>query len=118
MQKRVIKYTDYDGVPREENHFFNISKPELIRLELEFQAGLEATINSFIANEDKQQIMHFFERLIFTAFGVRTPTGQFIKTDEALTIFKNSKAYEALFMELLTDTQKAINFFEAVMPSE
>lgn len=42
MIKKTISYTDYDGVDRKEDFYFNISKSELTKMNANVEGGLEA----------------------------------------------------------------------------
>ena len=44
MLKRTIKYEDYNGVEREEDFYFNLSKAELTEMELSQKGGLAEMI--------------------------------------------------------------------------
>ena len=47
MITKVIKYTDYNGVEREEKFLFNLSKAELMEMEMGTTGGLTETIQKF-----------------------------------------------------------------------
>lgn len=118
MLIKKVKYTDYFGKEQEEELMFNLSKPEIIRMETSYEGGLEAHISRFVANKDSQAIMEMFEDLIRRSYGVRSEDGKrFIKDEATVSGFVDSAAYEALYEELLMDADKASKFFLAVIPA-
>lgn len=117
MYKRKIKYQDFDNVEQEKDFRFNINERELVFLEVEFPKGLEAHVKSFDPQKDAKKIVEFFERLIVMSYGERTADSQgFTKNPELLAAFVNSAAYNVLFIELLTDSAVAADFFNSIVP--
>ena len=52
------------------------------------------------------------------AYGVKSPDGKrFIKSEELRTEFSQTEAYSELYMELVTDTNAAITFFNGLIPN-
>ena len=45
MYKKVIKYTDYNGVEHEDAFYFNLTKFDLMRMNTEHPGGFEDYIN-------------------------------------------------------------------------
>ena len=52
MIVKNIKYTDYNGVEREEPFLFNLSKAELMEMEMGTKGGLTEMIQKIIATKD------------------------------------------------------------------
>lgn len=104
MFKYTIKYTDYNGVEREEPYFFNLSKAELMEMELSTQAGVEEMIRVMIATKDNAKIVKLFKELILKSYGIKSEDGRrFIKTDDLRKDFEQSEAYSEFFMKLLAN---------------
>ena len=57
MISKNIKYTDYNGVEREETFLFNLSKAELMEMELGTTGGLTEIIKKIIETKDQPSIM-------------------------------------------------------------
>ena len=57
MLKKTIKYTDYNGVEREEDFYFNLTKAECAKLELSTEGGLEAFANRMIQSQNGKPIL-------------------------------------------------------------
>lgn len=121
MLKLPIKYTDYDGVERESTHYFNLSKPELIELEVEFDAGFGGMIEKIIETEDRKGLIALFKRIVLMSIGEQVQDGntlRFRKSEEIREKFSETMAYNTLFMDLATDDVKAADFMQAVLPAD
>lgn len=122
MLTKTIKYTDYNGVEREEKFLFNLSKAELMEMEMGTTGGLAETIQNIIQTQDAPKIIEMFKKLILKAYGEKSADGKrFIKTDDngkPLSIgFSQTEAYSELFMELATDDVKAADFVKGIIPA-
>lgn len=119
MLKRTIKYTDFNGTEREEDFFFNLSKSELMELEMKTKGGLEAKINRITADEDTEQIIEMFKDIILMSYGQKSEDGKrFIKTKEMQAEFVNTAAYDELFMSLVQNPEEAQRFIEGIIPKD
>lgn len=123
MLKKNIKYTDYNGVERSEDFFFNLSKAEIMEMELTTEGGLAAMIQKIIDTQDTPQLIKIFKKLVLDAYGERSADGkQFIKiNDQGVRLanrFAQTEAYSTLFMELATDANAASEFVNEIVPSE
>ena len=123
MIKKTIKYTDYNGEEREENFFFNLSKAELMELEMGTTGGMAGMIKKIVEAQDTPSIIKVFKELILKAYGEKSADGRrFVKISDAgvpLSIgFSQTEAFSQLFMELATDAAKAVEFVKGVVPSD
>lgn len=119
MLKKTITYTDYNGAERTEDFYFNLTKAEIMEMELTTTGGLTGMIEKIISTQDIPAIAKIFKELTLKAYGEKSPDGKrFIKNDEIRDAFAQTEAYSVLFMELATDDQKAADFFNAIMPAD
>ena len=119
MIKETITYVDYNNVERTEDFFFNLSKAELMEIEMSTSGGLVEMINSIVSAQDAPAIIKVFKELILKAYGVKSLDGKrFEKSDKLRTEFEQTEAYSQLFMELSTDADAASKFVNGIMPSE
>ena len=110
-------YTDYDGNERTEDFRFNLTKAEVLEMEMYQEGGMEQHINRVIAAKDSKELIDIFKAIIDKSYGVKSEDGKrFIKSPEILAEFKSTEAYSDIFMELATDDKKAIEFIEKVLP--
>lgn len=118
MLKKTITYQDHNGETVSEDFFFHLSKAELVELELSHQGGLSAALQRIIEAEDGKGIIAEFKKIILGAYGKRSEDGRrFIKNQEIREEFESSEAYSALFMELVTNTDSAVEFVNGVIPT-
>ena len=119
MLKKSIKYTDYNGVERTEDFYFNLSKAELMEMEMSTAGGLAEMITKIVAAQDQPAIIKLFKELILKAYGEKSADGKrFIKSDELAAAFSQTEAYSELFMELSTDSDKAAEFVNKIIPAD
>ena len=52
MLKKTITYTDYNGVERTEDFYFNLSKAEIAEMELEIPGGMTTLIERITKTKD------------------------------------------------------------------
>jgi hypothetical protein len=117
MLKKTITYTDYNGSERTEDFYFNLSKAEVMEMEMSTAGGLAETIQKIVAAQDAPAIIKIFKELVLKAYGEKSPDGKrFIKSDEISTAFSQTEAYSQLFMELATDADAAAKFVNGIIP--
>lgn len=118
MLKKTITYTDYNGTERKEDFYFNLTKAEVMEMEMSTAGGLTEMINRIVAAQDAPTIMDIFKKLILKAYGEKSLDGKrFIKSDEISTAFSQTEAYSQLFMELATDADEASKFVNGIVPA-
>lgn len=116
MFKKEIEYQDFNGQQRKEMFYFNLSKAELMEMELSTQAGMEEMIKMLIATKDNAKIVQTFKDLILKSYGIKSEDGtRFIKTPELREAFEQSNAYSELFMEILSSTDAQVAFINGVV---
>lgn len=117
MLKKTIKYTDYNGNEREEDFYFEISESEAVILDANEPEGFLEHMRQVSNNHNGKEIMDMFRGFIRLAYGEKSPDGKYLdKSDEISRKFEHTRAYNVLFMELLTDAKKAAAFVSDVMP--
>ena len=119
MLKKTMTYVDYNGVERTEDKYFNLTKAEVLEMEMSTEGGLAETIQRIIDAKDQVAIIKIFKELILKAYGEKSPDGKrFIKSEEISTAFSQTEAYSQLFMELATDADAASKFVNGIVPSD
>lgn len=117
MLKKTITYEDFNGETVSEDFFFHLSKAELVELEMSHEGGLSESLKRIVAAEDNKSIIAEFKNVILTSYGKRSPDGKrFIKNQELRDEFVSTEAYSALFMELVTNTDSAVEFINGIIP--
>ena len=117
MLKKTIKFVDYDGNPREEEFYFNLSKAEVTLMELSVTGGMGSLLTKIIKTKDVKQLSEIFTEIIMKSYGEKSLDGrQFMKSEEISNNFRQTEAFSELFMELITDANAAANFINAILP--
>jgi hypothetical protein len=117
MLKKTMTYTDYNGVSRTEDFYFNLTQAEITEMELSVDGGLVEMINRITAAKDGKQIIAMFKDIVLRAYGEKSLDGRrFIKTQEIRDAFAQTEAYSDLFMELATNAEAAADFVNGIIP--
>lgn len=118
MLKKTITYTDYNGVERTEDFMFNLTKAEILEMQLTKDGGMDAAIKKIVDAKDAPEIMKVFKDLILKSYGIVSDDGRrFIKSREISDSFAQTEAFSMLFMELATDTDAASAFVNGIVPA-
>lgn len=119
MLKKTITYADYNGNERTEDFYFNLTKAEVMEMEMSTTGGLAEKITRIVNAQDTPSIIKIFKELILKAYGVKSDDGKrFIKSDEISAEFSQTEAYSVLFMELATDADAASKFVNGIIPAD
>ena len=123
MLKKPITYVDYNGTERTENFYFNLSKAELMELELGTTGGFAEMVQRIVDAQDQPTLMQIFKDFILKAYGEKSADGKrFMKKDEfgrpLFANFEQTEAYSVLFMELVTDADAAAKFINGIVPAD
>lgn len=118
MLKKTITYTDYNDVERTEDFYFNLTKAELMEMEMGAVGGLSGMIEKIVSAKDAPAIIKVFKELVLKAYGEKSADGKrFIKSKEISDAFAQTEAYSQLFMELATDADAASKFVNGIAPN-
>ena len=123
MIKKTVTYTDYNGVERTENYYFNLSKAEVMEMEMSTEGGMAESIQKIVDAKDAPAIIRVFKDLVLKAYGVKSDDGRrFMKTkpdgSRYADDFKETEAYSQIFMELATDADAAAKFVNGIVPAD
>lgn len=122
MYKETITYKDYDGNDRTETFYFNLTKAEITEMSLSKEGGLENYIHKIIEARNSAEIIKIFKELILKAYGEKSDDGRrFIKNKNGVRLcdeFAETEAYSILFMSLASNEEKAIQFFNRIVPED
>ena len=118
MFKKTITYTDYNGSERTEDFYFNLSKAELMEMEMSIPGGMKEMLQRIISAQDTGKIIETFKKILLKAYGEKSEDGKrFIKSPEISKAFSETEAYSMLFVELAQDAKKASEFINGIIPS-
>lgn len=119
MLKKTITYVDYNDNKITEDFYFNLSKSELAEMEMSKAGGFADLLKKVINTQDMPALAKIFKEFILKAYGEKSDDGRrFVKSPELSKAFSETPAYDGLFVELMSDEDKAAEFFMAIIPSE
>lgn len=119
MLKLTRTYTDFNGVSRKEDFYFNLTQAEIAEMEMSVDGGMVEMLNRIVAARDGKQIIATFKDIVLRAYGEKSPDGKrFIKNREIRDAFAQTQVYSDLFMELATDDKKASEFVRGIVPEQ
>jgi hypothetical protein len=119
MLKKTITYTDYNGNERTETFYFNLSKAEILEMDMENYGGLSDMLTAIAESKDIPTAVKIFKRIVLKAYGEKSTDGKrFIKSEELSTAFSQTEAYNKLFMELVTGETSASDFINGIIPND
>lgn len=119
MLKKTITFTDFNGVSRTEDHYFNLTKAEITEMELSKDGGLTTVINRIVSEKNMPALAASFKEILKRTYGRKSDDGRrFMKSEEIWKEFEESGAYDVFFMELIQNAGKAIDFINSVVPKD
>lgn len=129
MLKRHITYEDYDGVTKEMDAEFHISKSEGAILSAKKINGMSyaEALQKMVNDQDMESMLKVFREMVIMAYGVRSEDGKRFVKDvgegvngiqfSAGRAFSQTPAFDELFMDILQEENGLVNFFNGVLPT-
>jgi hypothetical protein len=119
--KKTITFENYNGEKETEDFYFNMSKGELVKMQM---AAIDQKTESFQDKIEKigknlngKALIEVFDEIILGSIGQRTTDGKkFMKSAAITDEFKSSEAYSELIVELCTDDKAAVTFINGLIP--
>lgn len=124
MYAKTIKYTDFNGVERDEIFNFNLTKFELTELQVGVNnKGFAEELQSFVDNNNSRGILMSIKDIILKSYGEKDETGKYFLKKDAdgrllCNMFEQTEAFSTLYMELLNDDEKATEFILGIIPAD
>lgn len=119
MLKKAITYEDFNGATRTEDFYFDLRTSELHEWENSINGGMNTLLSRIVQERDQSELIKYFKEIIARSYGQKSDDGKhFRKSPEILDDFISTNAYDKLYMELVTDTKKAIAFIKGIVPPE
>lgn len=116
MIKETVKYTNFNNEEVESDIYFNMSKMEILDLGVD---NFAERLNRIAKERDARNVLEEVKYIVHAAYGEKSEDGKrFVKSEEILSKFKSSPAYDEFLFTLLTDVDKASAFINALFPEE
>lgn len=117
MFVKTINTTDFNGNPYSEKFYFNLSKSELLEMELSKDGGLTNYIERIQNEQDVPELAKTFKEILLLSVGKKSDDGRrFIKNQEIRDAFAQSNAFNDYYFELATNADAAAEFIKGVVP--
>ena len=117
MLKKTVKYIDFDGNEREEDHYFYLNKVELTEMEVENEGGMTYKLQQIIQEPDRKKMVEMFKDIILRSYGEKSPDGKhFIKSKEITDRFACTEAFVEVYMEVTASAENAAAFVNGILP--
>lgn len=117
MLKKDITFTDFNENVVTKTYYFNLTKTELIKLEISQDGGMAERVKAIIEAKSNAELVEIFDKIILGGVGKRSDDGErFDKSDTIREQFKCSAAYDALFIEFITDSNAGADFINGLLP--
>lgn len=119
MLKKSITFTDFNGKERTEDFYFNLTKAELLEMELSAAGGMGEKLKKIVRMDNQPELIKAFKELILNSYGEKSEDGRrFIKNDELRESFAQTEAYSNLFVELSSNADAAAEFVNGLIPAD
>lgn len=119
MFVKPVKYTNLNGLEVEENVYFNLTKSEVMEMELKVDGTYSEKLETIFKKKNIPLLIKYIKEIILAAYGVKSDDGnRFYKNDKVREDFLASPAFDEIYYELLTDADKAAEFVRKIMPVE
>ena len=119
MLKETITYIDFNDLERTEDFYFNLTRTELIRMEMSKNGSLTGLLTKITKANDMPDIFEAMETLILKAYGEKSVDGRYFnKSEEIPKNFMTPPAYDKLFEKLTTDATYAYKFLMGLLPKD
>lgn len=114
-----ITYEDYNGNQRTENFMFNLTKAEIVEMELSTEGGFGERLQHIVDAKDTPTLIKIFKELILKSYGVKSADGRrFEKSEQLSTEFSQTEAFSQLYVQLATDADAATSFINNIVPHD
>ena len=121
MVKRTIKFTDLNGVEKEKDFYFNLSKSELAHMYFT-QNDFASKLREIAQTKDVSRLMLLFEDIILEAYGEKSEDGmRFIKRRNGVRIadeFVETPAFDELFFGFVQHPEGLADFVNSLIPPD
>lgn len=121
MLVKTIEFENYlTGEMVKDDFYFHLNQAEVVEwLTTSGDYTLDKVLLKLVRERNGKQIMDIIKDFIRKSYGEPSLDGRrFVKSEELTDAFIQTEAYSKLFMELVSDGEKAAAFISGVMPKE
>jgi hypothetical protein len=132
MLKKIITYTNpFTNKEVTEEHYFHISKADLIEMQMEnvnepevtdpttgrTLEGFPAKLQRIINDKDGNEVLSVVKDMVRRAYG-KKEGDRFVRSKEIWEEFMSTEAWAQLYFELCTDAVAQADFMNGIFPSD
>lgn len=118
MIVKTVTYEDLNGDDVTEDFHFHLSKLELLEMDAKL-GGLEKVGEQIGKSINAMEAYDLFKGLLLDAYGIKSEDGRkFRKSPEIRADLEHSDALGEIILELLAETDKAVEFFQKLLPAK
>ena len=130
MLKRKITYVNpFTEEPVTEEHYFHISKAQLVDLQMEYLneppatdpatgnklEGYAARLQHVVDNQDGPGVVEVLKDFIRRSYGKKDGE-RFIRSEKISEEFESTEAFSQLYFEICTDAEAQAEFINSILP--
>lgn len=127
LKKTIVYNNQFTGEEVTEDHYFHISKADLIEMAMEEEdttyvkdgetlTGMQAKLQRVVDSGNRTLIMTEFKDILRRSYG-KKDGDRFLKSEQIWQEFVSSEAYSNLFFELCTNATAASEFMNGIIPA-
>lgn len=123
MRKETLTYTDFDGVTRTDDFYFNLNKMELSEYQFSWDGGIQEVLRKIQRSNDMRLTLDLVKKLMEISYGERVGNS-FQKLDEngKRLVYRNffgTGADDALFTKMMAgDGHEISDFIRDIIPKD
>lgn len=118
MIKKTTTYTDFNGMNRVEDCYFNLTEAELVEMMVGMDGDVNTLLDKIIKEKDPKQIYAYFKQLVLMSYGEKSPDGRrFLKSEDIRNGFAPTEACSNIILELVRDPKAAADFVKGIIPA-
>lgn len=117
MISKTVKYVDYNGVEKIGTYWFNMSRADLIDLEMQGEGSWFDRIKQLVSEQRVREAYTMIEQFVKDSYGVKTVDGGFDKDPKHLKAFRDSEAYSELIWGFVEHPDQFADFVNGIVAS-
>lgn len=119
MLKKTVSYEDFNGNQVQEDLYFNLSKSEIVDMEMSAEGPMSERLDRIKKSNDTTAMYRQIRDIVLAAYGVRSEDGRrFLKSDQIRDDFAASAAFDEFFFDLFQDTDRIVDFINGIIPAK
>lgn len=116
MLPKTIRYRNlFTGEEISKEYHFALSRAEIAKMKLAHRGDIVEYFQEIVDRKDGAELIAVYEDMLLKSVGIRQGD-RLVKTQDIVDEFKQTGAYEELFMELIQSDDAGLSFLTQVFP--